>query len=142
MIKIIATKCADDVIDIQINDLESYKRVTLIVANKDDHNVGIIADSITGISVAPESKPYEAFNVIIAQYERANFIVHGIKQRLMDKGFLWSEMRQKCEISIEWGNMAYSLTYRHTGMPEEKTEVVSDTTTHQIFQRVNSILFN
>lgn len=72
--------------------------------------------------------------------ELGNSIALNMIMKLEKSGFIWSEMRIKCEIDIQLDYPVYNLTYRKTGMNQSNVRVAD--CTGALYDAIRSILFD
>ena len=97
---------------------------------------------LESISIREDVPIYNAINDQINMLNKVSFILTEAKKRFLDKGFIWSEMRKKCEIEVEFVEGEWKLTYRKTGMPQAETIFCEDGTLYRLFGVINKCLFD
>ena len=148
--KIIATRTNSDVGDdhmikfeVVINDFNEKPELRGYATYYSDRNiVDFWLSDLPAMQIKNDPFLFYFFNNHISMVNYMSFLSQGMSRKIKESGFVWSEMRIKCEISVEFDNPAHKLTYRKTGMPESETIFVNDGTTHKLFQVINGILFD
>lgn len=148
--KIIATRTDSETgndhmikFEIVVNAFEEKGEMRSIATYYSDGNtVDFWSTGLPAVQLKNDPFFFYYFNTYINLVNYMTFLTQGMARKIKDSGFVWSEMRRKCEISVESSIPAHKLTYRKTGMPESETIFVNDGTTHKLFRVINGILFD